>query len=178
MGDFSKAAMIEFNVGKFLFSREACIIAYAWDRLLHRQKLVIECKSIVPTDNEVKFNDIKIPKENSTRVDIRMLIFEMYPREDQVVDMRCLVNTDPKLWFAPSLLINYIFKKVIDTLILGRNHVHRKDPQILRVDRTKGMGKKNDRKEATLRLAQRNGEQIFEHCQLRGKRSSAICSRP
>jgi len=46
IGDFSKAAVMEFNVGKFLFSREACMIAFGWDRLLHRGCMAIECKSL------------------------------------------------------------------------------------------------------------------------------------
>lgn len=42
----SKAAIVNFNIGKFLFSREMCVLANAFDRLLHHDSLIVECKSI------------------------------------------------------------------------------------------------------------------------------------
>jgi hypothetical protein len=53
MSDFCKAVVVDFNIGKFLFAREMCIIAFAWDRLLHKGSVAIECKSIHPVDLEI-----------------------------------------------------------------------------------------------------------------------------
>ena len=80
MGHFSKAATIDYSVAALFFSREMCVIAYAWDRLLHKGNVTIECKSIHPTDQEVLVNNIVVPKEGSTRIDITMMTFEMYPK--------------------------------------------------------------------------------------------------
>ena len=41
-----------------------------------------------------------------------MMTFVMYPREGKVLEMALLLNTNPKLWFAPDIFINYIFKIV------------------------------------------------------------------
>lgn len=131
MGHFSKAAMIEYNVTALFFSREMCVIAYAWDRLLHRGNITIECKSIHPGDQEVLVNKIDVPKESSTRIEISMMTFELYPRLDRWVDMVLLTNADPKLWFAPSVLINFIFKQVvgkfIDKILKFSETVHEKE---------------------------------------------------
>ena len=131
MGHFSKAATIDFSVAALFFSREMCVIAYAWDRLLHKGNVTIECKSIHPTDQEVLVNNIVVPKEGSTRIDITMMTFEMYPKKDRWVDMIMLTNADPKLWFAPSMLINFIFKQVvgkfIDKILKFSENVHEKE---------------------------------------------------
>jgi hypothetical protein len=41
-----------------------------------------------------------------------MMTFEMYPRPENEIEMVILLNADPKVWFAPAMLINYIFKQV------------------------------------------------------------------
>ncbi len=112
MGQFCKAATIDFNLAALFFSREMCMIAFAWDRLLHRGNITIECKSLHPNDPEVVFNKIELPKESSTRMEIHMLAFEMYPKQDKWVEMIMLTNSDPKIWFAPTVLINFVFKQV------------------------------------------------------------------
>ena len=42
-----------------------------------------------------------------------------------------LTNADPKLWFAPSMLINFIFKQVvgkfIDKILKFSENVHEKE---------------------------------------------------
>lgn len=64
-------------------------------------------------DQEIAFHNLIVPPEKTTRVEIHSLSFEMFPKKDKVVEMKCLTHCDPKLWFAPNLFINYIFKKVI-----------------------------------------------------------------
>lgn len=60
-----------------------------------------------------------------------MLFFEMHPKKDQLIQLKFIVNLDPKLWFAPNALINYIFKKMIVLLmeeITGfTEHVHERE---------------------------------------------------
>lgn len=58
------------------------------------------------------FNDITVPKPESTRVEIHMMTFEIHPKDDSHVEIVMLMNADPKIWFAPNALINYIFKQV------------------------------------------------------------------
>ncbi len=76
-------------------------------------------------------NDIQVPKEGSTRVEVHMLTFEMYPQANNVLEMACLVNCNPKIWFAPALLINYIFK-IVAAGHAGRRKVLGQNPQVLR----------------------------------------------
>lgn len=58
-----------------------------------------------------------IPKEGSTRIEISMLYVELHPKKDKFMELKILMHSDPKLWFAPNLLINYIFKKIIGTFL-------------------------------------------------------------
>lgn len=113
LNDFCKAAIIEYNFAKLFFCRETCLIAFAWDRLIHKGNITIECKSLHQEDPEAIFNNIQVPKAESTRIEVHMMTFEMYPRPENEIDMVILVNADPKVWFAPAMLINYIFKQVI-----------------------------------------------------------------
>lgn len=46
MGDFGKAVIVDFNIGKILFSREICMAGFGWDRLYHAGCVFIECKSL------------------------------------------------------------------------------------------------------------------------------------
>lgn len=41
-----------------------------------------------------------------------MMAFEMKPKANGETDMRVLLNVDPKIWFAPDMFINFIFKAV------------------------------------------------------------------
>lgn len=103
---------MEFNLAALFFSRESCLIAFAWNRLLHRDTITLECKSIHQGDAEAVFNDVQVPKAESTRVEVHMMTFEMRPKAGGWIDFAVLVNADPKIWFAPSMLINYVFKNV------------------------------------------------------------------
>ena len=67
---------------------------------------------MIQTDPEIIFADIQIPKAESTRAEIHMLTFEIHPKKDNYVEIVALINTDPKIWFAPKILINYLFKQV------------------------------------------------------------------
>lgn len=72
-----------------------------------------------------------IPKADSTRVEIHMMTFEIHPKQDSYVEIVALVNADPKIWFAPNMLINYIFKQVIgyfiDKILKFSETVHEKE---------------------------------------------------
>lgn len=78
-----------------------------------------------------------VPKADSTRVEIHMMTFEIHPKQDGYVEIVALVNADPKIWFAPNMLINYIFKQVpcshqvigyfIDKILKFSETVHEKE---------------------------------------------------
>lgn len=75
-------------------------------------------------------NDIQVPKEGSTRIEVHMLTFEMHPKANNVLEMACLVNCNPKIWFAPALLINYIFK-IVQFVDAGRGKVPSENSEVL-----------------------------------------------
>lgn len=66
-----------------------------------------------------------------------MMTFEIYPKQDSYVEIVALVNANPKIWFAPNMLINYIFKQVdqcyqvigyfIDKILKFSQTVHEKE---------------------------------------------------
>lgn len=62
--------------------------------------------------NELRAFGLELPKKKEKRLDIRMMVFELYPQGGEDLDIRILINADPKVWFAPNLLVNFIFKKV------------------------------------------------------------------
>ena len=109
-----KSAQIQFNLAQLLFSRELSIIAHAWDRLLHRGAITIDCKSMHETDPDVKNLGFVTPKNKSTRVEVHSMNVQLFPKAGKIVDMVILMHCDPKIWFAPSVLINFIFKSVGD----------------------------------------------------------------
>lgn len=43
-----------------------------------------------------------------------MMTFEIHPKPDNYVEIVALVNVNPKIWFAPNMLINYVFKQASD----------------------------------------------------------------
>lgn len=60
-----------------------------------------------------------------------MMTFEIHPKQDGHVEIVSLVNADPKIWFAPNMLINYVFKQVIgyfiDKILKFSETVHLKE---------------------------------------------------
>ena len=66
-----------------------------------------------------------------------MMTFEIHPKQDSYVEIVALINADPKIWFAPNMLINYIFKSVsycyevigyfIDKILKFSQTVHEKE---------------------------------------------------
>lgn len=69
---------------------------------------------------ELQFFGMDLPKKKEKRIDVRMMVFELYPQGGEDIEIRILINADPKVWFAPNALVNFIFKKVASSKPVGR----------------------------------------------------------
>jgi hypothetical protein len=107
-----KSAQIQFNLAQLFFSREISLIAYAWDRLLYRGTITIDCKTLRETDPDVKSLGFVVPKSKSTCIEVHSLNVQLLPKAGKMIEMILLTHCDPKIMFAPSVLINFIFKSV------------------------------------------------------------------
>ena len=114
-GKTGKVAYMQWRVGKFLMTREAYIMGFGWDSLFHKGCLVIEGGSVDWNDPEVKRYGLEINKKSKyTRLDLKPLYMEVYPLEAEKCRVKLVFKVDPKLYLIPTMMINYVFKQMLD----------------------------------------------------------------
>lgn len=113
------------------------------------------------TDPDVKNLGFVVPKNKATRVEVHSMNVQLFPKAGKIVDMVILMHCDPKIWFAPSVLINFIFKSVgWKYNLVDGTEVPGKDLQILPRRPHEGMGPADGAESRILRLAPQQRGQL------------------